>query len=136
MIICGFAGIGKSYVAKTQCKWIDLESTPFEKDWERYVKVAKHMSDNGYVVLLSCHKELRELLHKKGINYNIVMPNKNLKLVYLTRYKMRGNTEDFIDNMDLNWDNYTTAYPWENCIRLKKNQYLENVMFSAVTEKV
>ena len=136
MIICGFAGIGKSYIAKRQCKWIDLESTPFEKDWDRYVKVAKHMSDNGYIVMLSCHKELRELLHKKGINYNVVMPNKNLKLVYLTRYKMRGNTEEFIDNMDSNWNDYITAYPWENCIRLKKNQYLENVMFSAVTEKV
>ena len=45
MIICGFPGVGKSTLAKFS-NWVDLESTPFEKDWVRYAKVAKHMSDN------------------------------------------------------------------------------------------
>ena len=57
MIICGFPGTGKSMMAKFS-QWIDLESTPFERDWERYAKVAKHMSDNGYTVMVSTHEEL------------------------------------------------------------------------------
>jgi len=54
MIICGFPGIRKSTLAKFS-NWVDLESTPFEKDWVRYAKVAKHMSDNGYNVMVSTH---------------------------------------------------------------------------------
>ena len=54
MIICGFPGVGKSTLAKFS-NWVDLESTPFEKDWVRYAKVAKHMSDNGYNVMVSTH---------------------------------------------------------------------------------
>ena len=38
MIICGYAGIGKSYLAHNYPNIIDLESTPFEKDWDRYKK--------------------------------------------------------------------------------------------------
>jgi len=33
-IICGFAGIGKSTLAKNKAGFVDLESTPFEKDWD------------------------------------------------------------------------------------------------------
>lgn len=35
MIICGYAGVGKSTLAKEVDGIMDLESTPFEKDWER-----------------------------------------------------------------------------------------------------
>ena len=38
MIICGYAGIRKSYLAHNYPNIIDLESTPFEKDWDRYKK--------------------------------------------------------------------------------------------------
>ena len=59
MIICGFPGVGKSTLAKFS-NWVDLESTPFEKDWVRYAKVAKHMSNNGYNVMVSTHPQLLE----------------------------------------------------------------------------
>ena len=45
MIICGYAGIGKSHLAKNFPGVIDLESTPFEKDWDRYLKCAMHYID-------------------------------------------------------------------------------------------
>lgn len=62
MIICGYAGIGKSYLAKHFPGIIDLESTPFEKDWDRYLKCAMHYSSQGFIVLVSCHKEIRQLI--------------------------------------------------------------------------
>ena len=81
-IICGFAGTGKSNIARNNVGFVDLESTPFEKDWNRYVKVAEYLSNNGYTVLLSCHKELREELRSKSIAsemkfFNIIKCIKN-----------------------------------------------------------
>ena len=62
MIFCGYAGVGKSTAAKKFSGVVDLESTPFQRDWVTYARVAKHMSDQGYIVLVSCHNELREEL--------------------------------------------------------------------------
>ena len=38
MIICGFPGTGKSVMARYS-KWVDLESTPFRKNWRLYAEV-------------------------------------------------------------------------------------------------
>ena len=45
MILCGFPGIGKSFVAKNYKGFVDLESTPFNKNWDLYTNVAKHMNE-------------------------------------------------------------------------------------------
>lgn len=124
-IICGFAGIGKSTMAKQFVGVIDLESTPFEKDWERYVKVAKHMADNGYIVLLSCHKELRELLHSHGIQYTLAIPRKSERGEYVKRYKNRGNSEAFVKLLEDNWDNFLEILPHEKHV-LVVEDYLAN----------
>jgi hypothetical protein len=65
------------------------------------------MSDNGYIVLCSCHKELREELHRIGADYKVVFPDKeNHKEVYRRRYIVRGNTPEFIKTQMDNWDNW------------------------------
>ena len=115
-IICGFAGIGKSTVARNNTGFVDLESTPFEKDWDRYVKVAEHIANNGYIVLLSCHKELREKLRSKNIDYLLVIPKKDQKAEYLQRYKNRGNTENFINLLDSNWKSFLSILPNEKVL--------------------
>lgn len=130
MIITGFAGIGKSSVTKTIPNIIDLESTPFEKDWDRYVKVAKHMDKQGHVVLISCHKELREKLREEKIPYLCVMPEKDLKDEYLKRYKERGNDKEFIKSLKDNWDNYTKPLPNEFVFRLKSEEYLYDIIWA------
>lgn len=53
MIICGFAGVGKSAAAKKLLGVVDLESTPFQRDWETYARVAKHMSELYCISFLS-----------------------------------------------------------------------------------
>lgn len=124
MIICGFAGIGKSYMCKHYANWIDLESTPFEKDFERYVKVAQHMDKQGYNVMLSCHGDLRKLLHEKGIEYTLVVPKRELKEEYINRYKNRGNTESFIKNLNSNWDKFCKPYEFEKVVYLDSNDFI------------
>lgn len=111
MIICGYAGIGKSYLAHNFPNIIDLESTPFEKDWDRYAKCAKHYSNQGYLVLLSCHKSIREKICHclDGVPFGeriTVVPNVEDKLEYMKRYQDRGNTEDFIKTQMDNWEKW------------------------------
>ena len=107
MIICGYAGIGKSYLAHHFPNIIDLESTPFEKDWDRYYKCAKYYSNQGFLVLLSCHKEIRERVLSLPYGERItIFPCIEDKELYRKRYKERGNTEEFIYLQMANWDEW------------------------------
>lgn len=127
MIICGFAGIGKSTLCKNKAMWIDLESTPFEKDWDRYATVAMHMDKQGYNVMLSCHADLRKKLHEKGARYFVVLPFPSLKDEYLNRYKKRGNDSSFIESIEKNWNAYTECLEWEYPLYLRYGQYISDV---------
>lgn len=102
MIICGFPGTGKSMMARFS-RWVDLESTPFKKNWLLYAEVAKHMSDAGYTVMVSTHYELLEAFEQIEASYTVVIPPKTDKDIYMSRYTMRGNTDDFINLLDENW---------------------------------
>ena len=105
MIICGFPGVGKSTLAKSS-NWVDLESTPFEKDWVRYAKVAKHMSDNGYNVMVSTHPQLLEQFEQMEVRYTVVIPPFTDESNYIKRYIKRGNDNNFIKNIENNWMNW------------------------------
>ena len=107
MIICGFPGTGKTTMAKSHggC-WVDLESTPFEKDWTRYAKVADHMSRQGYKVMVSTHKELLREFEAAEISYTVVVPPIEDKEEYIARYEHRGNTEEFITLLSDNWEKW------------------------------
>lgn len=142
IIICGFAGVGKSYVAYNGISGIvDLESTPFHVEEEQggidynvYIKVATHMANNGYIVLLSCHKKLREILLKRNINYICVLPNKELKEKYRNRYIKRNNSEVFINNIMNKWDDFTTPLENEKHIILNSNEYISDIMMDVLNE--
>ena len=108
MIVCGFPGTGKSMMAKFS-QWVDLESTPFKKNWLLYAEVAKHMSDNGYTVMVSTHAEMLDALEQIETCYVVVIPPITDKATYLHRYDMRGNTYDFIRLLDENWDRWISA---------------------------
>jgi hypothetical protein len=110
MIICGFPGVGKTMMAKFS-RWVDLESTPFSYrgQWLLYAEVAKHMSDNGYTVMVSTHTEMLEALEQIEARYTVVIPPITDKDTYLRRYDLRGNTDDFIQHLAENWQRWITA---------------------------
>lgn len=111
MIICGFPGTGKSCMARLNRtgRWVDLESTPFERDWGRYAKVAKHMSESGYAVMVSTHKELLDKLEQMEVSYTVIVPSITDKETYMDRYERRGDSYDFIHMLDENWNKWITA---------------------------
>ena len=111
MIIFGYAGIGKSFLGKNYPMVMDLESTPFEKDWDRYAKCAIHYHKQGYLVLVSCHKEIRERIlgYQNGVLYGerlTIVPNIADKNWYRQRYVDRGNTSEFINIQMENWEKW------------------------------
>lgn len=125
MIICGYAGIGKSYLAHNFPNIIDLESTPFEKDWDRYFKCAKHYSKQGFLVLLSCHKEIRERVVEE-LPYGeriTIFPCINDKELFRKRYEQRGNTEEFIKLQMNNWEKWTSE---NNKLFTEHLEYMES----------
>lgn len=138
MIICGFAGIGKSYLAHNIPGVIDLESTPFEKDWDKYARCAIHYHEQGYLVLVSCHKEIRERLCSFALNgipvdcRITIVPDVSDKEIYRRRYESRGNSEDFISTQMNNWENWLNAknnkFINEHWIVMKSREFLYDAL--------
>ena len=69
MIIIGYQGIGKSTLANIDNTYIDLESSNFWYKGHRhdywyicYGQMAQHLSQQGYNVFVSSHKEVRNYL--------------------------------------------------------------------------
>lgn len=127
MIICGFAGVGKSYIAKRYPSWVDLESTPFKKNWDLYTDVAMHMDKNGYNVMLSCHKDVREMLKQKNAEFIVVLPNIKDKNEYIRRYKERGNTNDFIKLFEDSFEKFHSEITEDkdlNILLMERGSYL------------
>lgn len=107
MIICGFPSTGKSMMAKVS-NWVDLESTPFSKRnaWLLYAEVAKHMSDSGYNVMVSTHREMLDALEQIETHYTVIVPPISDKKTYIGRYCGRKNSREFIDKLSSNWDRW------------------------------
>lgn len=108
MIICGFPGTGKSTMAKLS-RWVDLESTPFRKNWRLYAEVAKHMSDNGYTVMISTHAELLDELEWIEARYTVIIPDIEDIQTYMHRFEGRGNTTEFCKNVYDHWYEWIEA---------------------------
>jgi adenylate kinase family enzyme len=109
-ILCGFPGVGKSYLAK-QANVLDTDSSAFAKDaqWpQNYVDVLIERASHGLheLILASTHKEVRDGLAKAGQRTILVYPDPLLKEEYLNRYRERGSPEPFIRLMELRWEEF------------------------------
>lgn len=97
LIIIGYQGIGKSSIASVENGIIDLESSTFRTDnggrhadwYVTYCEIAISLAEQGYIVCLSNHSEVRKELYyrhrynwseTKKSNYDIccIYPNESL----------------------------------------------------------
>lgn len=153
IVICGFPGVGKSCVANNRINILDAESSAFhwsydpehpERERKRnpyfpqnYIAYIKEQM-NRYeldVILVSCHKEVRDALKTEGIKYIIVAPFNNMlcKNEYMIRYLNRGSDIEFIESLHKNWDKwidelYAESVEGVPTIRLDEKRYLSDVL--------
>ena len=147
-IIAAFAGCGKSMFAKEAMlhgkKVLDLDNSLYShfvaKDGNRvpnpffienYENAIKRSLDSYDYILIGTHKEVRDMLKKNNIPYTLVYPNIHLKSEYLIRYLYRGDTNNFIIGIVVNWDNFIVQMMNETFpdkIELKSEEYLSDVL--------
>lgn len=127
VIISAFPGIGKIYAKKsTTLNVVDLNTNDFKftnkivnscnirevnseypGNYLNKIKELINLKDNAPdIIFISSHSDIRELLNKSEIPYFIIYPAINDKNKFITRYKERGNSDKFINNMEANWFKY------------------------------
>ena len=106
MIVIGYQGIGKSTLAGRNNKFIDLESSNFwidgkrSVDWYKpYCKIAEHLSQQGYIVFTSSHKEVRKQLEDSNEMVIVAYPSLDLRDEWIAkleeRFKESGLEKDY-----------------------------------------
>lgn len=112
MIVCGYPGIGKTTLVTRQTNkdFIDLESSNFndrgttakpEFWYEYYCNIAADLSRQGYIVLCSCHNEVRDefIMYHSDHDVYVICPDKSLKYEWgkklLKRYSETHEEGDY-----------------------------------------
>lgn len=112
MVISGFPGIGKSTFARSQPKlaiidcnseqfgWSDLNKRIRNPEWPKnfadFVISKLHQAD---MICISSHPEVRDALIQQGVHIFLVYPDVAQKEEYLSRYRNRGNSEEYVKRM-------------------------------------
>ena len=113
-VVCGFPGVGKSYLADRE-DWQDSDSSLFS--WVKTgtgkirnpnfpANYIEHIKSCDRNVLVSSHKEVRDALAEAGIPFILVYPQRLCKNEYLDRYERRGSPKEFVELLDKMWDQW------------------------------
>ncbi|QIN99774.1 hypothetical protein vaffelhjerte_154 [Salmonella phage vaffelhjerte] len=110
-VISAFPGCGKTYFTKCFPRVLDSDSSKFQKDNfpANYIEHISQAIEEGKLILVSSHKEVRDALHAAGIDFILLYPERELKEEYLARYKERGSPDSFISLLDSKWDEWITS---------------------------
>lgn len=72
-----------------------------------YIKHIQNLINQEYeFIFVSTHKEVIAALEEAGIEFVVITPARELKDVYLQRYKDRGSDQGFIDTLNKMWDTF------------------------------
>lgn len=133
-IICGFPGVDKSSIEDISIKDLDSKNYIGINRWSNYKEAIEKFVGRIEYLLLSSHKQTRDILKQLNLKYYIVYPDKSLKSEYIRRYKQRGSTPEFIKWMDSYFYELIDSIESEtdpNCIKIKlssANQFLKDVI--------
>ena len=152
-VISAFPGTGKTYLynqykGKNSLIILDSDSSNFSwiKDEcgnntttrnpdfpNNYINHIKENIGKVDIIFVSSHDIVRQALSDNGIKYIVVYPENNCKDEYLERYRNRGNTEEFINMMDKNWDKFIDGMKNDKGARMKwvlgTNQFIDSDSF-------
>ena len=124
-VICvGYQGVGKSTLSRKYGTFIDLESSAFYVGEKRepcwyipYCQVAINIAEQGHVVFVSSHKEVREFLRSVILPSNVhvvcCVPSDSLKDFWIQKLRSRYETS----NLEKDYR------AWKNA----EDRYLDNI---------
>lgn len=124
IIISAFPGIGKSKLYKeNKINYSDSDSSKFNKKRfpQNYIEHIKQIRNEKLLIFVSSHITVREALVEEGLPFIYVIPTLDRKQEFLENYKQRGNTKEFIENVNSNWERwlmisaYNISYPVYAC---------------------
>lgn len=127
IIISCFPGMRKDdYVNMNTKEFINLSSVNSKNLIPEIQKNINHKK----IITIKSKNEIREDLIKNNIPFIYVLPTSDRKNDFLWAYKERGFSEEFIKNIELNWDNWMmiSAYNNQYPVYFAKYGYLsENI---------
>lgn len=140
-IISAFPGTGKTYYHKNHPETtLDSDSSQFS--WWYDDKGNKVLDEDGnqirnpyfpsnYIkhiisnigkyeyIFVSSHKEVRDALVANCLLFYLVYPDYDDKKIYIERYKQRGSSDDFINLVTSNWEDWIDELEnQEDCINI------------------
>lgn len=133
MIINAFSGAGKTYLAKKYGHIKDLEPMDYRWIYEdsllhlpkeqrkrnlcrkpnpawpnNYIHDILKYHKNGFIVLIGGSNSIIEYLEAHKIPHLICAPTLEQKQDYLSRFRQRGNSKDYIDFWNDNFESFVT----------------------------
>ena len=144
IIISGFPGVGKTHLTSmykdtdvivhdsdsSQFSW--LEPGVRNPDFPRnYIEHIKGLIGKADYILVSSHKDVRNMLAEENIMYALVYPTHDMYQVYMDRYKMRNSNDTFIDLMSKNFHSFVDQCKDDDSaihIEIEDDSYLTDVL--------
>lgn len=133
LLISAFPGCGKSHFYNNckHLKVLDSDSSTFDKEHfpQNYMDHIRDNIDKVDIILISSHKEVRDVLKENEFDFTLVYPDKDIKEEYIGRYKERGNDDAFVKLLENNWDNWINEIESEDGyqkIVLSNGEYLSD----------
>ena len=135
IIISGFSNIGKSSLKNFKdINYIDFDTHFFRKEegWEKmYVECLLALSSKYDYVFITTHGVMLEELNKRGIEYYLVYPKRELKEEYRERAISRNSSEEFVNGFFSRWDEHISdceKNTFAKKIVLESGEYLSDVI--------
>ena len=111
IIISCFPGMRKDdYVNMNTKDYINLKI----KDPKILITEIQKNKGKKKLITIPSKNEIREKLVKENIKFIYVLPTSDRKNDFLCEYKERGFSEEFIKNIELNWDNWMMISAYNN----------------------
>lgn len=111
---------------------------PLNPEWPQNYIDAMLEAQEKYDIVFINQKVLKHL-REQNIDYWVVIPRLNDKKEYSERMRKRGNSQEFVEKMEGNFEEYVRgagedSYA-EKIITLEKGQYLADILDELVPQK-
>lgn len=138
IVVSAFPACGKSTLYKNGFEGYSVfdsdssywDKSQFPNNYITHIKALMRGTGNK-IILVSSHDVVREALYNEGIEYLLVYPSLEMKDEYIQRYIDRGNTTNFVELLNNNWETFiNSCINDKNCnhMVMKSGEYLTDVL--------